>query len=121
MTSIIVTNFFARASNSPKYVHPIGEQMRKAENYAFESEEEFNRYLEGLEKWTKEINEKQRVRLTLNHITHDNHGEVVIYRQGQSGYGDLLRLTYIRLQGHVCVGIDGRTLRQLPFLNEVGE
>ena len=121
MTHIIVTNFFARASNSPKYVQPIGEQMRKAAYHAFESEEEFTRYLEGLEKWVKEINGKHHVSLSLNHTTFENYGEVVIYRQKSAGYGDLLRLTYIRLQGHVVVGIDGRTLRQLPFIKEEGE
>lgn len=121
MTHIIVTNFFARASNNPKYVQPISEQMCKAANHAFESEEEFNRYLDGLQKWIKEINEKHHASLTLNHVTHEHHGEVVIYRQHSSGYGDLLRLSYLRLQGHVVVGIDGRILCQLPFIKEKGE
>ena len=121
MTHIIVTNCFVRASNGPKYVQPIREQMGKAAYHAFESEEEFTRYLKGLREWVKETNEKHHASLALNHSTFENYGEVAICRQKSAGHGDLLRLTYIRLKGHVVVGRDGRTLRRFPFIKEEGE
>lgn len=120
MIHIIVTSF-TRASNSPKYVQPLGEQMRKATYHAFESEEEFIRYLDGVQKWVNEINGEHHVSLSLDHVTFANYGVVIINRQKPAGYCVLLRLTYIRLQGHVVVGIDGRTLRQFPFIKEEGE
>lgn len=120
MVHIIVTNVFVRASNSPKYLQPIAEQMGKAAYHAFESEEEFERYLAGLQKWIKETNERHSVQIVLNHVKHAENGEVALYRHS-SGYGDLIRLTYIRLQGHIVVGLNGWTLRQMPFIKGEGE
>lgn len=117
---IIVTKFFMRNSNCPKYIMPIGVELGKTPNHAFESEEEFDRFLDGLEKWVKELNGDGKVPLSLNHVKDDNAGEVTVFRRN-IGYGDIMRINYIRLRGHVVVGLDGRTLHQHPFIKDIEE
>ena len=50
----VVTNVFVGGS-CPKFLQPVGTEMRKTNHHAFESEEHLSRYLTGLEQWVKEL------------------------------------------------------------------
>ncbi len=117
---IIAKSLFIRQSSLPKSVQPVYSEMAKAMNHAFESQEEFLRYVAGLESWIRELSGNGKARLSLRHTSSEEGGELTVFRPG-SGYGDLLRLGYIRLFGHIVVSLDGRTLHCHPFINEKGE
>lgn len=127
MNQIVVTEVSVKVAKLPKYAQPIYDQLRKAECFAFESEDIFDQYLVDLKKWVKEINESRGTRLYLGHhpfVLNSNSqrfGVIRIDRQHDKGCVELIHLSYLRLQGHIVVGMDGRTLRQFPFLIKEGE
>lgn len=124
MNQIVVTEVSVKVAQLPKYAQPIYEQLRKAECYAFESEEIFDQYILDLKKWVKEINESRGTRLYLGHypfVLNSNsqrYGVIRIDRQHDKGSVKFIQLSYMRIQGHVVVGMDGRTLRKFPFFNK---
>ena len=114
----VVTNVFVSGS-CPKFLLPVGTEMRKTNHHAFESEEHLNRYLTGLEQWVNELGAPRKGYLDYSHISDENGGEVTVLRT-RGGYGDLMRMKYIRLCGHVMVGKDRRTVYPQEFLEEGG-
>ena len=114
----VVTNVFVCGS-CPKFLQPVGTEMRKTNLYAFESDEHLSRYLTGLEQWVKVLGASKNHHLGFSHISNETGGTVTIFRSG-SGYGDLMRMNYIRLRGHVIVGKDNRTVYQQEFIKEGG-
>ena len=94
--------------------------MRKTQHYAFESEEHLCRYLTGLEHWVKELGETRNNFLGFRHTSDETGGMVTIFRLCGS-FGDLMRMNYIRLCGHVMVGKDGRSVYPQDFLKEGGD
>ena len=114
----VVTNVFV-AGSLPKFIQLVGIEMRKTNHYAFESEKHLSRYLTGLEQWVKELGASKNHHLGFSHISDETGGTVTIFRSG-GGYGDLMRMNYIRLRGHVIVGKDNRTVYQQEFIKEGG-
>lgn len=124
MNLIVVTEVSVKVSRLPKYVQPIYDELCNAECYAFESEEAFDQYLVDLQKWVREINESKGSCLYLGHypfvLNSNSHrfGVIRIDRRLNKGCVEFFRLTYLRLQGHIVVGLDGRTLRKFPFFKK---
>jgi len=112
----VVTNVFVGGS-CPKFLQPVGTEMRKTNHHAFESEEHLSRYLTGLEQWVKELGAPRINYLGFSHTSDETGGEVTIFRT-RGGYGDLMRMKYIRLCGHVMVGKDSRTVYPQEFIEE---
>lgn len=127
MNQIVVTEVSVKVAKLPKYAQPIYDQLRKSECFAFESEDIFDQYLVDLKKWVKEINESRGTRLYLGHypfVLNSNSqrfGVIRIDRQHDKGCVKLIQFSYMCVQGHVVVGMDGRTLRQFPYLRNEGE
>lgn len=114
----VVTNVFV-AGSCPKFLQPVGTEMRKTNLHAFESEEHLRLYLTGLEKWVKELGASRNNCIAFKHTSNETGGEVKIYRS-RDGYGDIMRMNYIRLRGHVIVGKDSRTVYPQEFIEEGG-
>ena len=115
---IIVVSKIHVSSSCPRYLQPVGVEMRKALYYAFESEEELHRYCSGLEHWVKELNEGRSSNLGFSLKESESGGEITIFRR--SGFSDLLKMDYIFLRGHFMVGKDGRHIYPQEFLKEGG-
>lgn len=114
----VVTNVFV-SGICPKFLQPVGTEMRKTNHHAFESEECLCHYLTGLEQWVKEIGASRNNNIGFSHTSDETGGDVIISRI-HGGCVDLMRMKYIRLCGHVMVGKDCRTVYPQEFLEEGG-
>ncbi len=114
----VVTNVFV-SGICPKFLQPVGTEMRKTSHHAFESEEHLSRYLAGLEQWVRALGASRNNYLSFRHSPEETEGMVTVSRI-RGRHGDLLRMNYIRLCGHVIVGKDGRTVYPQEFIKEGG-
>lgn len=115
---IIVVSKIHVSGSCPKFLQPVGVEMRKALYHIFESSEELHRYCSGLEHWVKELNEGRSSNLGFSLNESESGGEITIFRR--SGFSDLLKMDYIFLRGHVMVGKDARHIYPQEFLKEGG-
>lgn len=117
----IVTEVFVSRS-CPVSLRPVVFEMRKAAGNAFESEEHLSRYVKGLTAWVNDLCARAHGRMSGISVCRScsgNTGAVSVIRHDRNA-GDLLRLSYIVLRGHVSVGRDGRTVYPQHFIEEGG-
>lgn len=115
---VIVVSKIHVSGSCPRFLQPVGVEMRKSLYHAFESEEELHRYCNSLEHWVKELNEGRNSYLGFSHAESESGGEITIFRR--RSYSDLLRMDYFILRDHVMVGKDGRHIYPQEFLKEGG-
>lgn len=113
---IFVVDSIHVASNTPKRLEPLAEEIRKAVHYAFSDKEALERFIRTVQKNVP----GSRIPLSVNHTTFEETGSLSV-RRSDTDSGDYIRMHYFKLKGHVYVSHDGTTLYPEAFIEEGGE
>lgn len=115
MTSV-VTNIFI-SPKCPKYLQPIGEEFRKAQNYAFADDETLGRFADGCRCLVQQLSMSRKSPVRFDHTDHEDGGCLVIGKVDIQTC-DYLRMSYMKVRGHVHVSKDGMKIYPQEFIKE---
>ena len=117
---IFVVDSIYVASNSPKRLEPLAQEIRKAVHHAFPDKEALDRFIGTVEKSLQQDVPGLRIPLSVHHTVFDESGTLCV-RRSNTDSSDYIRMHYFRLKGHVHVSHDGTTLYPEAFIEEGGD
>lgn len=109
-----VVDYVFVSSNLPKYLLPLSVEIGKAKGYAFENDELLERFIHGCQEEVSRLSQTKKSILTCNHTASDSGGSIVIGKADMMS-SDFLRLSYLKLKGHLQVSRDNCHLVCEPF------
>ena len=117
---ILVVDSIFISSNCPKSLEGLAHEIRKTIHHAFEDKESLERFETGINNYVKEASVRRSSPLSVYQTRFEEGGTIMIRRSDidDSGY---IRLHYFKLEGHIHVSVDGKTIYQQQFLEEGGE
>lgn len=117
---IYVVDSIYVASNSPKRLEPLADEVRKAVHHAFVDREALERFIGTVQKNLQQKKPATRLQLSVSHTVFEDSGSLCV-RRADSDTGDYIRMHYFRLKGHIHVSKDGTTLYPEEFIEEGGD
>lgn len=117
---IFIVDSIHVASNTPKRLEPLAEEIRKAVHYAFPDKEALEKFIRTVQKNLQKKVTGSRIPLSVNHTTFEEMGSLQV-RRSDTDSSDFIRMHYFKLKGHVHVSHDGTTLYPEAFIEEGGE
>lgn len=112
--TIVVTEVII-SSKSPQYLQPITDEMKKASCYAFENEETFERFTDGVRRSIEKLNSRQDRRLNVEMLEISSAIQLSITNSSDV---PLVFMKLVRLKGHVHVSKNGQKLYPQDFIKE---
>lgn len=112
----VVTNIFI-SPKCPKYLLQIGEEFKKAINYAFVDEEALTRFADGCRSLVQQLSKQKKSSVRFDLMDHEDGGCLIIGKVDLQTC-DYLRMSYVKVRGHVHVSKDGTKLYPQDFIKE---
>ncbi len=114
--TIVITNIFT-SPKCPKYLQPIGVEFAKGVRYAFTEESELARFADGCRQQVKALASTRKASVRFDHVDTLDGGSIIIGKNDLQTC-DYLRMSYIKVRGHVHVSKDGQKLYPQDFIKE---
>lgn len=113
MTNIVDHTFVS--SSLPKYLQPLATEFEKPVGYMFESDEQTERFAAGCAEAVDEVAGRRKSPLRCTHTRTQRGGSITVERADLADTC-YLRLTYLRVKGHLEVTKDNRQLLLHPYM-----